>query len=1303
MTYKTLHKARAHHNTRTSDGTQTTKYSPYEIGMISGSHRDMMAVIADSAGFDGLGFDTNAHSNDDSWHVFSTFNDGRYVDSLAVGGALDNNHALEVARTQLDHLGATSCAMLTDSDTQFDAMANHTGDTWSIDSIAKLMNNESQDKPFLPVVTAAELNAESKRVCFDTVQWNDEVGLISHGGKSSLLHLDLARADTRHDLINTFDLTKELASIGAEPLDEGIYDALMDSKNRLDLLKDRLFRAMAKASIDGLSVENVTQTKPFKRQGVANIAFVFNLSDGQSISIWFHNPDSTPSKLLPSDIMISWKWMLNKRDVTAVLSPKQGDNVKLPVLARRMMLVASKNSKRFKAAQARKIKDEQALIDAQKEVDAKNATIAQLDIDIVELNAKIDAAMKAPKPDEAAADQTIDESLHTDDTVDSDEVEAVIYELHNDFGTSNEFWEKSVAYVQALTEDQFERLSNGLTDANYHSENIVFRAKRTGVTEYVDEADSILQGHIDEGSMTEDLLTRRTNLFIKIDKALFAAQDAKDTANKTKVEFTDKGEIITEYGESTNGVPESVTMTFTGEAGRIDTTPKPTTPKENKKTYPPVEHAPNGENSYIAYMNGKKKDHWLAWQNANGRWAVAANNAQTRARSPNGMGMSKYFDDLESMLKRYPAFAGIETLIAENEAKQEQELEESQFPGLFLERNAAILNEIGVTDDYIQINEDDALFITEGVFEGMTLSFADSVCKLNAAASSIGAQIAIADYNPTGYQDGMFDALNGKSKPTYGITAQISKDDVHFRADIDANGECKILRGSSGSDVLVTVTHKFTDNTDAYKAALEDAFGNADASDKDEGVSITGQEIEVGEEVDFKTAKKNAMAFFDENLRDKTVFCPAIDNDVLLRRRGGKHITKANNTFREKLKLVAAIPEMIKKGKYGSFTAVKKLKGVNIDGYYVLIVDVMVGDTLKAARVVLEKNNEGEVLYDIGINKKEALAALGDTITNETFDDLSGSSQYQDSLNQSYQEDNKGVNQFDKMATEGGLILNIFFDEDDSLNESETIDDSDTDNKAKVIEGRANESTTVKGTKISSNFALVEAKDLIASHDSLGVANPKFPQELQPRDRSDKKSVESIEANAKNLNPSKLGDTEFAGNGAPIVGDDLVVESGNGRAIAIISAYDNGDAGEYKEWLAENAESFGFKAEQVNDREQPVLVRIRKSKLDRVNFAIEANLEPNKYLNDDADEMPVATGAPVTNNLADRINAIDQAVSADDFKATDVDANELSELMDQTEGDEVLAQKLDDIFTTYQDKLVAIGMQALTELSGSGS
>nr|WP_241879619.1 hypothetical protein [Psychrobacter sp. PraFG1]UNK06445.1 hypothetical protein MN210_08100 [Psychrobacter sp. PraFG1] len=171
----------AHTNQLTEDlyGNEQTRYSRYETGFIEGEYRDMLALIADETGFDGLGFDSTAGSNDDKWHVVNLFeNGGHYVDSVAIGGALDEEHALSLATTQFDHLGADYGVVVGYTDNmQFDHMTDD--GAWSIDAISKLLNNPSQDKHYLPIITSKELYEEATRAAFNGVQW-DNLTLSSH-------------------------------------------------------------------------------------------------------------------------------------------------------------------------------------------------------------------------------------------------------------------------------------------------------------------------------------------------------------------------------------------------------------------------------------------------------------------------------------------------------------------------------------------------------------------------------------------------------------------------------------------------------------------------------------------------------------------------------------------------------------------------------------------------------------------------------------------------------------------------------------------------------------------------------------------------------------------------------------------------------------------------------------------------------------------------------------------------------------------------------------------------------------------
>ncbi len=202
----------------------------------------------------------------------------------------------------------------------------------------------------------------------------------------------------------------------------------------------------------------------------------------------------------------------------------------------------------------------------------------------------------------------------------------------------------------------------------------------------------------------------------------------------------------------------------------------------------------------------------------------------------------------------------------------------------------------------------------------------------------------------------------------------------------------------------------------------------------------------------------------------------------------------------------------------------------------------------------------------------------------------------------------------------------------------------------KYLEGRPNKVKTAKGTQLDTNLAIIEAGDLVASHDHLGNSNAAYPQELQPRDRSRQSSQQQIHNIAKALDPDSLGRSNRADSGAPIIGPDMVVESGNGRTIAIKLAYSQDKAEEYRNWIVENADYFGVNPEAVKKMKAPVLVRVRKTEVDRAQFAVEANQDDK--LSYSATERAKSDAKRITGALLDVFNPDDQGnfVSAGNMK-----------------------------------------------------
>jgi hypothetical protein len=155
---------------------------------------------------------------------------------------------------------------------------------------------------------------------------------------------------------------------------------------------------------------------------------------------------------------------------------------------------------------------------------------------------------------------------------------------------------------------------------------------------------------------------------------------------------------------------------------------------------------------------------------------------------------------------------------------------------------------------------------------------------------------------------------------------------------------------------------------------------------------------------------------------------------------------------------------------------------------------------------------------------------------------------------------------------------------------------------------------TVLGTdptkKFEMRYEVRELDDLVISNNDSGSVNPNFPKELQPRDRSRVASQRQIDTIAANLQPDALlSEFKAIDRGTPIIGDDNAVESGNGRSMALRRARDQHPEQftKYQNELKKTAQDKGIDPATLDRFNNPVLVRVRKTDVDRVEFAKEAN------------------------------------------------------------------------------------------------
>ena len=184
------------------------------------------------------------------------------------------------------------------------------------------------------------------------------------------------------------------------------------------------------------------------------------------------------------------------------------------------------------------------------------------------------------------------------------------------------------------------------------------------------------------------------------------------------------------------------------------------------------------------------------------------------------------------------------------------------------------------------------------------------------------------------------------------------------------------------------------------------------------------------------------------------------------------------------------------------------------------------------------------------------------------------------------------------------------------------------------LPGRTETTYLPDNTPLETQFRVMDAGQVRASNLPDGRENPDYDPDLQPRDRSGQNSQVQVRNIAANLNPERLGSNPEAGSGAPIIGPDGMVESGNGRFMAIQTAYQQGRGENYRRFVRQQAIDAGMDPAEFDAMEAPVLVRERQTEIDRADLGRRAN------------DASAARMSPVETALADaeRITVEDLAL-----------------------------------------------------------
>ena len=195
-----------------------------------------------------------------------------------------------------------------------------------------------------------------------------------------------------------------------------IAEAVTAVYNRLDSKMSALVRVFKRYLPSNIKAMDYPSIGPDRKNGLfAYKTATFTFDDGQTVSILFHSPTADPKKFKPSETLIAYRWLLNKRDITAVVSPENGRDITLQVMAKRMMELVEANHDKFIAAQAKSDEQVKQLQELevnrnklQEEVDSLTQNNADLATDIAAADKEIEKLIgkleKMPMPAQAEAE-----------------------------------------------------------------------------------------------------------------------------------------------------------------------------------------------------------------------------------------------------------------------------------------------------------------------------------------------------------------------------------------------------------------------------------------------------------------------------------------------------------------------------------------------------------------------------------------------------------------------------------------------------------------------------------------------------------------------------------------------------------------------------------------------------------------------------------------------------------------------------------------------------------------------------------
>jgi len=203
---------------------------------------------------------------------------------------------------------------------------------------------------------------------------------------------DLTASPEQADLLLE-DCTPEDADAILNPGQDLVTEAVSTVKNRIDRTMSAVARVLKRYASDDVTPYDMPSIGPDRKNSLfAYKTVTFTFSDGQTVSILFHSPGSDPMKLRADDTLIAYRWMLNKRDITATVSPEGGRDIDINTMGKRIMQLVSANSEKFKANNAKRQEQQAKLDDLQSQQAEKSQRVDALTQENADLTKQVEAA-----------------------------------------------------------------------------------------------------------------------------------------------------------------------------------------------------------------------------------------------------------------------------------------------------------------------------------------------------------------------------------------------------------------------------------------------------------------------------------------------------------------------------------------------------------------------------------------------------------------------------------------------------------------------------------------------------------------------------------------------------------------------------------------------------------------------------------------------------------------------------------------------------------------------------------------------